>query len=59
MTEILFARQKPELKIAELLEEHAQDQSPARIEELVSIFIRSTEMEVQFWNIGAHAMPDD
>lgn len=33
-------------------------QSPARIEELVRIFIRATEMEVQFWNFGAHSSVD-
>ncbi|KAL9106179.1 MAG: hypothetical protein Q9227_008771 [Pyrenula ochraceoflavens] len=38
-----------------LIEEQIQKQSPSRIEELVAIFIRSTEMEVGFWNFGAHS----
>ncbi|KAK8433753.1 Phosphomethylpyrimidine kinase-domain-containing protein [Phyllosticta citricarpa] len=37
---------------AELLEKHAVRQSPARIEELVRIFIHATKMETGFWDMG-------
>lgn len=37
---------------AELLESRMQGQSPRRIEELVKIFIRATEMETGFWDMG-------
>ncbi|RDW85189.1 hypothetical protein BP6252_02779 [Coleophoma cylindrospora] len=36
----------------ELLDKHAQKQSPSRIEELVKIFIHATNMETGFWNMG-------
>jgi len=29
-------------------------QSPSRVEELIQIFVKATEMEVQFWAFGAH-----
>ncbi|KAK7614832.1 thiamine biosynthesis protein-like protein (Thi-4) [Phyllosticta paracitricarpa] len=38
---------------AELLEKHAVRQSPARIEELVRIFIHATKMETGFWDMGS------
>jgi len=38
----------------DLLETHMVRQSPSRIEELVQIFIRATEMEIAFWEFGAH-----
>ncbi|OAP60274.1 phosphomethylpyrimidine kinase [Fonsecaea erecta] len=38
----------------ELIEEHIVKQSPSRIEELIDIFVRSTEMEVRFWDFDAH-----
>jgi len=34
-------------------------QSPSRVEELVDIFVRATEMEVQFWELGAHESKDE
>ncbi|KZF22750.1 thiamin biosynthesis protein (Thi-4) [Xylona heveae TC161] len=36
---------------SELLEKHAMLQSPARIEELVKIFIHATNMETGFWSM--------
>ncbi|KAK4167684.1 putative hydroxymethylpyrimidine/phosphomethylpyrimidine kinase 2 [Cladorrhinum sp. PSN259] len=36
---------------SELLERHAVLQSPARIEELVKIFIHATKMEIAFWEM--------
>lgn len=36
----------------ELLEEHLQQVSPSRLEELIEIFIRATELEIQFWDMG-------
>lgn len=36
----------------ELLEEHLQQVSPSRMEELIGIFIRATELEIQFWDMG-------
>ncbi|GAB1320841.1 trifunctional hydroxymethylpyrimidine [Madurella fahalii] len=36
---------------SELLERHAVRQSPARIEELVKIFIHATKMEIAFWEM--------
>jgi thiaminase len=38
----------------DLLEMHMVRQSPSRIEELVQIFIHATEMEIAFWEFGAH-----
>ncbi|KAL2262115.1 hypothetical protein VTK26DRAFT_2440 [Humicola hyalothermophila] len=36
---------------SELLERHAVLQSPARIEELVKVFIHATKMEIEFWEM--------
>ncbi|KIW56045.1 phosphomethylpyrimidine kinase, variant [Exophiala xenobiotica] len=41
----------------DLIERHITKQSPSRIEELINIFVRATEMEVRFWDFDAH--PDD
>ena len=41
--------------MAALIEFNIRKQSPVRIEELVEIFVRATEMEVQFWDFGAHS----
>lgn len=38
----------------ELLEKHAVCQNPARIEELVKIFIHATKMEIAFWEMFSH-----
>ncbi|KAK8238410.1 thiamine biosynthesis protein-like protein (Thi-4) [Phyllosticta capitalensis] len=38
---------------AELMEKHAVRQSPARIEQLVKIFIHATKMETGFWDMGS------
>jgi hydroxymethylpyrimidine/phosphomethylpyrimidine kinase len=38
----------------ELLEKHAQLQSPAQIEELVKIFVHATKMEIGFWDMFPH-----
>ncbi|KAJ5569701.1 heme oxygenase-like multi-helical [Penicillium hispanicum] len=35
-----------------LLEEHMQKVSPSRMEELIGIFIRATELEINFWDMG-------
>ena len=40
---------------AELIETNIVKQSPSRIEELIAIFVRATEMEVQFWDFDAHS----
>ena len=37
-----------------LLEMHMRKQSPSRIEELVQIFIRATQLEIKFWDLDAH-----
>lgn len=29
-----------------------QDVSPSRMEELIKIFVRATELEVRFWDMG-------
>ncbi|KAK2072323.1 hypothetical protein P8C59_006682 [Phyllachora maydis] len=34
-----------------LLEKHAVQQSPARIEELVKVFVHATKMEIAFWEM--------
>ncbi|KAK0637234.1 Phosphomethylpyrimidine kinase-domain-containing protein [Bombardia bombarda] len=46
---------------SELLERHALLQSPARIEELVKIFIHATKMEIGFWEMysSIHRMNHD
>jgi thiaminase len=36
-----------------LIESSICKQSPSRIEELVKIFLRATELEVQFWDFDA------
>ncbi|KIV85956.1 phosphomethylpyrimidine kinase [Exophiala sideris] len=41
----------------DLIESHIAKQSPSRIEELIAIFVRATEMEVRFWDFDAH--PDE
>lgn len=35
-----------------LLEEHMHQVSPSRVEELVGIFKRATELEIGFWDMG-------
>ncbi|KAK5070044.1 trifunctional hydroxymethylpyrimidine kinase/phosphomethylpyrimidine kinase/thiaminase [Lithohypha guttulata] len=40
---------------SDLIERSVIKQSPSRIEELISIFIRAAELEVRFWDFGAHA----
>lgn len=35
-----------------LLEKHMQSVSPSRMEELIKIFIRATELEIRFWDMG-------
>ncbi|KAF2431201.1 thiamine biosynthesis protein-like protein (Thi-4) [Tothia fuscella] len=35
-----------------LIEKHAVNQSPHRIEELVKIFVQVTKLEIGFWNMG-------
>ncbi|KAJ5172653.1 heme oxygenase-like multi-helical [Penicillium capsulatum] len=35
-----------------LLEDHVRKVSPSRMEELIRIFIRATELEIQFWDMG-------
>lgn len=35
-----------------LLEDHVQKVSPSRLEELIRIFIRATELEISFWDMG-------
>jgi thiaminase II len=39
----------------EMIEKHASKISPQRVEELVRIFIRVTEMEINFWEFDAHS----
>lgn len=36
----------------ELLETHMREVSPSRVEELIGIFIRATELEISFWDMG-------
>lgn len=38
--------------IAALLEEHVRRVSPSRLEDLIRIFIRATELEIGFWDMG-------
>ncbi|EXJ92840.1 hypothetical protein A1O3_01394 [Capronia epimyces CBS 606.96] len=38
----------------DLIETHIIKQSPSRIQELIGIFVRATEMEVRFWDFDAH-----
>lgn len=35
-----------------LLEDHMQRVSPSRMEELIKIFVRATELEIRFWDMG-------
>ncbi|KAL4917310.1 Phosphomethylpyrimidine kinase-domain-containing protein [Aspergillus aurantiobrunneus] len=37
---------------SELLETHMRRVSPSRMEELIKIFIRATELEIGFWDMG-------
>ncbi|KAF9893880.1 DNA-directed DNA polymerase alpha catalytic subunit pol1 [Aspergillus nanangensis] len=37
---------------SELLETHMRNVSPSRMEELIKIFIRATELEISFWDMG-------
>jgi thiaminase len=37
---------------AALLEKHMQHVSPSRMEELIKIFLRATELEIRFWDMG-------
>ncbi|KAL3488728.1 hypothetical protein BJX62DRAFT_227157 [Aspergillus germanicus] len=37
---------------SELLETHMRKVSPSRMEELIKIFIRATELEIEFWSMG-------
>lgn len=39
----------------ELLEKHTRVVSPSRVEELIQIFIRATELEISFWGMGLGA----
>lgn len=36
----------------ELLEEHVSKVSPSKLEELVAVFVRATELEIGFWDMG-------
>jgi hypothetical protein len=38
--------------VPELLETHMRKVSPSRMEELIKIFIRATELEIEFWSMG-------
>ncbi|KAF3492252.1 phosphomethylpyrimidine kinase [Arthroderma uncinatum] len=35
-----------------MLEKHSRNISPSRVEELIQIFIRATELEIGFWDMG-------
>ncbi|KAA8650584.1 hypothetical protein EYZ11_003539 [Aspergillus tanneri] len=37
---------------SELLETHMSQVSPKRVEELISIFVQATELEISFWDMG-------
>ncbi|KAL4797109.1 DNA polymerase family B-domain-containing protein [Aspergillus venezuelensis] len=37
---------------SELLEKHMRKVSPSRMEELIKIFVRATELEIGFWDMG-------
>jgi thiaminase II len=39
---------------SKLIEKNIVKQSPHRIEELIKIFVKATEMEVRFWDFDAH-----
>lgn len=38
----------------DLIEREIVKQSPSRVQELIAIFVRATEMEVRFWDFDAH-----
>ncbi|EXJ91223.1 hypothetical protein A1O1_04333 [Capronia coronata CBS 617.96] len=38
----------------DMIETHIAKQSPSRVQELIAIFVRATEMEVRFWDFDAH-----
>jgi thiaminase len=38
----------------DLIEKNIVKQSPNRVEELIQIFIRATELEIEFWEMGLH-----
>lgn len=38
--------------VLELLETHMRKVSPGRVEELVQIFIKATDLECSFWDMG-------
>lgn len=38
--------------IIALLEKHMREVSPSRLEDLIKIFIRATELEIGFWDMG-------
>lgn len=40
------------ITLSELLEAHMRKISPSRVEELIKIFIRATELECSFWDMG-------
>ncbi|RHZ63973.1 putative thiamine biosynthesis protein (Thi-4) [Aspergillus thermomutatus] len=42
----------PDKRVLELLETHIRQASPSRMEELIKIFIRATELEISFWDMG-------
>ena len=46
-------------KPPELLEKHISLESPGRIEQLVNIFIRATQLEIEFWDFEAHVIEQD
>ncbi|KAL6244264.1 trifunctional hydroxymethylpyrimidine kinase/phosphomethylpyrimidine kinase/thiaminase [Rhinocladiella similis] len=43
----------------ELIEAHVVKQSPHRVQELIDIFVRATEMEVRFWDFDAHPAEEE
>ena len=43
---------KSHLNCVDLLEEHMQKVSLHDLEELVRIFVRATELEIKFWDMG-------
>lgn len=52
-----FSSQRTQVYVAdrsvlELLETHIRQVSPSRMEELIKIFIRATELEISFWDMG-------
>ena len=36
----------------DLIERHVHQVSPSRLEELIKIFVRATELEIGFWDMG-------